>query len=185
VDGVGVALMGGATFVGKAFSAKRNNLVEQIKAGILHDGMAYLDVLSPCVTFNDHEESKHSYDYGKDHTSELPEFSVVDFEDDYPSEDELDHPITFDEFGHQFSLKFKQLSEDEDYNPEDIQQAVSVWREYRSRDETPLGIIYIDEQSPALHEKYYASEEEYLSNLDEDELRPPEEDFQKIIDQYQ
>lgn len=185
VDGVGVALMGGATFVGKAFSAKRNNLVEQIKAGILHDGMAYLDVLSPCVTFNDHEESKHSYDYGASHTSDLPDFDVVDFEDDYPSEDQLDHPITFEEFGHKFSLKFKNLDEDPDYNPEDIQHATNVWKKYRSADETPLGIIYIDEESPALHEKYYANEGEYLRNLDQDELRPSEEDFGKIVDQFQ
>lgn len=185
VDGVGVALMGGATFVAKGFSARRNLLVEQIKAGILHDGIAYLDVLSPCVTFNDHAESKHSYDYGKDHSSDLPDFSVVDFEDDYPNEDELDEPITFDEFGKRFSLKFKDLQDDPDYDPKDLQQAVSVWKEYRSKDKTPLGIIYIDEESPALHEKYYDEDESYLAELGEGDIRPPEEDFQKIVDQFQ
>jgi 2-oxoglutarate ferredoxin oxidoreductase subunit beta len=185
VDGVGVALMGGATYVGKGFSARRNLLVEQIKAGILHDGMAYLDVLSPCVTFNDHAESKHSYDHGKDKTSDLPDFSVVDFEDDYPSEDELDEPITFDEFGKRFSLKFKDLEQDPDYNPEDLNQAVKVWKKYRAKDETPLGLIYIDEDSPALHEKYYASGQPHLADLEQDELRPSEEDFEKIIDQFQ
>jgi 2-oxoglutarate ferredoxin oxidoreductase subunit beta len=185
VDGVGVALMGGATFVGKGFSARRNLLVEQIKAGILHDGMAYLDVMSPCVTFNDHEESKHSYDYGKDHSSDLPDFSVVDFEDDYPNEDELDEPVTFNEFGKRFSLKFKDLEEDPDYNPEDLNQAVKVWKKYRSEDETPLGLIYIDEDSPALHEKYYGTREPYLTELEEDAHRPSEDDFQKIVDQFQ
>lgn len=185
VDGVGVALMGGATFVAKGFSARRNLLVEQIKAGILHDGMAYLDIMSPCVTFNDHQESKHSYDYGSDHASDLPDFSVVDFEDDYPTEEELDEPITFDEFGQRFSLKFKHLDDDPDYDPRDVNQAVKTWKEYRSRNETPLGIIYIDEESPALHEKYYSSNDSYLANLSADDVRPPEEDFEAIVDQFQ
>jgi 2-oxoglutarate ferredoxin oxidoreductase subunit beta len=185
VDGVGVALMGGATFVAKGFSARRNQLVELIKAGILHDGIAYLDVMSPCVTFNDHAESKHSYDYGKDHSSDLPDFDVVDFEDDYPSEEELDEPVTFDEFGKRFSLQFKHLDDEEDYDPRDLEQAVSTWKEYRSHEETPLGIIYIDEESPALHEKYYSSEDSYLAELGNGDLRPPEEDFEKIVDQFQ
>lgn len=184
VDGVGVALMGGATFVAKGFSARRNLLVEQIKAGILHNGTAYLDVLSPCVTFNDHTESKHSYDHGQDHSSDLPDFSVVDLEDNYPSEEELDEPITFSEFGKRFSLQFKELSEDPEYDPRDLNQAVNVWKKYRSKDETPLGIIYIDEESPALHEKYYASNEPYAAKLDTGNIRPSKEDFESIIDQF-
>ncbi len=184
VDGVGVALMGGSTFVAKGFSARRNLLVDQIKAGILHDGMAYLDVLSPCVTFNDHPDSKHSYEYGKDHSSDLPDFSVVDLEDDYPSEHELDEPITFDEFGKRFSLKFKNLEEDSDYDPKDINQAVKVWKKYRTKDETPLGLVYIDEDRPALREKYYGPNEPFLADLEADVHRPPREDFEEIVDQF-
>lgn len=184
VDGIGVALMGGATFVAKGFSAKRNLLVEQIKAGILHDGLAYLDVISPCVTFNDHEGSEHSYQYGQSHASDLPDFSVVQLEEDYPSEEELDEPITFEEFGRRFGLEFRHLDRDPDYDPTDLNGAVRMWNDHKAREEIPLGILYIDEGPPPLHETYYGPGDEYIARLEAEQLRPSREEFEAIVDRY-
>ncbi len=184
VDGVGVALMGGATFVAKGFSAKRNLLVEQIKAGILHDGIAYLDVISPCVTFNDHEGSQHSYDYGQSHGDDLPAFSVVKLEDDYPSEEELDEPITFEEFGRRFGLEFRNLDEDPEYDPTDLTGALKMWNAQKAKERIPLGILYVDEGPVPLHETYYEPGETPVAQLDAEDLRPPEEEFEAIVDKY-
>ncbi len=184
VDGVGVAMMAGASFVANGFSAKRNLLVEQIKAGILHDGLAYIDVLSPCVTFNDHGESHHSYEYGAAQSRELPDFEVLNFEDDYPSDDELSTPITFEEFGGRFGLQFDNLEEDPDYDPTNVTQALSTWNEYKVKDEIPLGIIYLDEQSSPHHDVYYEEGDKALVDLEPEEMRPPEDHFDQIMDQF-
>jgi 2-oxoglutarate ferredoxin oxidoreductase subunit beta len=184
VDGVGASVMGGATYVANAFSAKRNQLVELIKAGILHDGLAYIDVMSPCVTFNDHDGSHHSYQWGAMHSTELPDLEVINIEDDYPSEDELDTPITFEEFGQRFSLKFEDLDENPDYNPEDKQQALDMWTTYKEKDDIPLGLVYINEERKPHHERYYGDDEENLSDLGPGDLRPSEDHFKEILDQY-
>jgi len=184
VDGVGASVMGGATFVANAFSAKRNQLVELIKAGILHDGLAYIDVLSPCVTFNDHDGSHHSYKWGQQHATELPDLEVIDIEDDYPSEDELDTPITFEEFGQRFSLKFEDLDENPDYNPEDKQQALTMWTRHKEQEDIPLGLVYINEDRRPHHERYYEDGEANIAHLDSEQLRPSEEHFSQILDRY-
>ena len=67
VDTVGLALLMGATFVARSFSGDKKQLVPLIKAAITHDGAAFLDVISPCVAFNNHQGSTKSYDYVRDH----------------------------------------------------------------------------------------------------------------------
>lgn len=185
VDGVATAMTAGASFVANGFSAKRNLLVEQIKAGILHDGLAYIDVMSPCVTFNDHEESSHSYDYGAKQSRDLPDFEVVDFEDDYPDEDELDAPITFEEYGSRFGLQFDDLAEDPDYDPSNLNQAISTWNDYKVKDEIPLGILYLNEHSSPHEDVYYDEDDKALVDLEPEEMRPDEDDFEVIMDQFQ
>ncbi|MFB6355033.1 MAG: thiamine pyrophosphate-dependent enzyme [bacterium] len=184
VDGVGTAVMSGASYVAKSFSAKRNQLVEQIKAGILHDGLAYIDVLSPCVTFNDHEGSHHSYKWGQLHSTDLPDLEVIDIEDDYPSEDELETPITFEEFGHRFGLQFDSLDEDDDYDPTDKNQAVNTWNEYKDEQEIPLGLIYINEDREPHHKRYYGDEDDPIAHLEPGDIRPPQDEFDQIVDRY-
>ena len=77
IDPVALALSLGASFVGKGFSGDKQQLVPLIKAGLSHKGFALLDVISPCVTFNDHQGSTKSYQYTRDHVQEVVETDFV------------------------------------------------------------------------------------------------------------
>ena len=67
IDSVLLALTLGATFVARSFSGDKGQLVPLIKAGLAHKGFAFIDIISPCVTFNDHEGSTKSYAYTREH----------------------------------------------------------------------------------------------------------------------
>src|SRR3982750_269092 len=82
IDTCAMAITLGATFVGRSFSGDKKQLHAMMKAAIAHKGTVMLDVVSPCVTFNDHEGSTKSYKYMKDHEEPLQEVSFVPaFED--------------------------------------------------------------------------------------------------------
>ena len=69
IDGCLLALTLGATFVARSFSGDKAQLVPILKAGLAHSGFAFIDVISPCVTFNDHEGSTKSYAYTREHNA--------------------------------------------------------------------------------------------------------------------
>src|SRR5437879_6864534 len=77
IDTCALAIELGATFVGRSFSGDKRQLLSMLKAAIAHDGTVMLDVVSPCVTFNDHEGSTKSYKYMKDHEEPLQDISFV------------------------------------------------------------------------------------------------------------
>src|SRR5512136_2097750 len=77
IDTCALAIQLGATFVGRSFSGDRKQLSAMLKAAVVHRGTAFLDVVSPCVTFNDHEGSTKSYSYMKDHDEPLHELSFI------------------------------------------------------------------------------------------------------------
>src|SRR3979411_786431 len=82
IDTCALAIQLGATFVARSFSGDKRQLLAMLKAAIAHKGTVMLDVVSPCVTFNDHEGSTKSYKYVKDHEETLQEVSFVPFFDD-------------------------------------------------------------------------------------------------------
>src|ERR1700723_4775462 len=77
IDICALAIQMGATFVGRSFSGDKKQLLSMLKAAISHKGTVMLDVISPCVTFNDHEGSTKSYKYMKDHEEPLQDISFV------------------------------------------------------------------------------------------------------------
>src|SRR5438094_3510422 len=82
IDTCALAIELGATFVGRSFSGDKKQLLSMLKAAIAHKGTVMLDVVSPCVTFNDHEGSTKSYKYMKDHDEPINEIGfVASFED--------------------------------------------------------------------------------------------------------
>lgn len=186
VDGVNIAISSGATFVAKAFSANRKMLSEVIKAGILHDGLAYIDVMSPCVKFNDHEGSKHSYAYGAKNSEELPEFSMVDIEDYYPADWEVGkEKLTVDNFNQRFQLKFERMEDHPEYDPSDRLKAMELWNRKREQEIIPLGILYLNEEESPHRRRYFDEDEPSIVERSPDELRPDREQFEEIISQFQ
>ena len=86
IDSVLLALTLGATFVARSFSGDKAQLVPLLKAGLAHKGFAFIDVISPCVTFNDHEGSTKSYAYTREHQVEVVQADFVPPRDEITAE---------------------------------------------------------------------------------------------------
>src|SRR3954470_13549901 len=114
LDTCALAVMAGATFVGRSFSGDKKQLLTMLKAAIAHKGTVMLDVISPCTTFNDHEGSTKSYKFTKDHEEPLHDITFVPAFEDINVE--YDEGTTIDVTMHDgSSLKLHKL--EEDYNP--------------------------------------------------------------------
>src|SRR6202522_4530209 len=113
IDTCAMAITLGATLVGRSFSGDKRQLHSLLKAAIAHKGTVMLDVVSPCVTFNDHEGSTKSYKYVKDHEETLQEVSFVPHFEEIDVE--YDAGTTFNVTMHDgSSLRLRQLEEDYD-----------------------------------------------------------------------
>src|ERR1700736_6271692 len=137
IDTCELAISLGATFVGRSFSGDKRQLGTMLKAAIAHKGTVMLDVVSPCVTFNDHEGSTKSYKYVKDHEETLQEMSFVPhFEDiavDYDAGSTLE--VTMHDGSH---LQLRKL--EEDYNPTDRIAAMKRLSEAHEKGEVLTGM---------------------------------------------
>src|SRR5580700_11184389 len=113
IDTCSLAIQLGATFVGRSFSGDKKQLLTMLKAAIAHKGTVMLDVISPCVTFNDHEGSTKSYKFMQEHDEPINELGFVpSFED---IEVEYDHATTLDLRMHDgSSLRLRKIREDYD-----------------------------------------------------------------------
>ena len=98
IDICALAIQIGATFVGRSFSGDKKQLLRLLKAAIAHRGTVLLDIISPCVTFNDHEGSTKSYKYIQEHDDAVGEVGLVpyfeDIEVDYDHDTTVDVPLT-------------------------------------------------------------------------------------------
>ena len=130
----------GASFVARSFSGDKKQLLAILKAAIAHRGTCMIDVISPCVTFNDHEGSTKSYAYVKDHDEELGEVSFVPFFEDIAVDYEAGSTtqVKMHDGSHLFLRKIA-----EDYNPQDKMAAVRLLHETAARGEFATGILYI------------------------------------------
>jgi 2-oxoglutarate ferredoxin oxidoreductase subunit beta len=143
IDTCALAIELGATLVARSFSGDKKQLSALLKAALSHKGTAMLDVLSPCVTFNDHEGSTKSYSYVKDHDEPLSDVSFVPFFEDIAIEHE--EGTTREVALHDGSrIVLRKLHED--YDPTDKAGALRVLHETASRGEYATGLLYIDSE---------------------------------------
>jgi 2-oxoglutarate ferredoxin oxidoreductase subunit beta len=143
IDICALAVQMGATFVGRSFSGDKKQLSAMLKAAIAHRGTVLLDVISPCVTFNDHEGSTKSYKYMQEHDEPIGDISFVPhFEDitvDYDPNTTIDVPM------HDGShLRLRKLHEE--YSPSNRVDAVKLLMETHARGEVLTGVFYVDTQ---------------------------------------
>jgi 2-oxoglutarate/2-oxoacid ferredoxin oxidoreductase subunit beta len=179
VDTCAMAIQLGATFVGRSFSGDKKQLHAMLKAAIAHKGTVMLDVISPCVTFNDHEGSTKSYKYVLAHEEAVNEVSFV------PSFQEInvdyDPGTTFAVTMHDgSSLRLRKL--EEDYNPTDKIHAVSRLMESHSKGEVLTGVFYINAKSPSFIDMLNLTDEP-LATLPESVVRPSKEVLAKCMDE--
>jgi len=168
IDTCSLAIQLGATFVGRSFSGDKKQLLAMLKAAIAHNGTVVLDVISPCVTFNDHEGSTRSYKYTQEHNEAVSEASFV------PSFQEIDveydHGTTVDVEMHDGShLRLRKIHED--YNPTDRVAAVSTLMSAHANNEVLTGVFYIDTQKPTFTEMLNLVDEP-LGTLPASRVRP-------------
>ena len=141
IDTCALAIQLGATFVARSFSGDKKQLLAILKAALGHRGTCMIDVLSPCVTFNDHEGSTKSYSYAREHDDPIEEISFVPFFEDI--EVEYEAGTTKEVALHDGSKLFlKKL--DEDYDALDKLQALRILTETSRRGEFATGLLYIE-----------------------------------------
>src|SRR5579871_759868 len=169
IDTCALAIQLGATFVGRSFSGDKRQLLAMLKAAIAHSGTAMLDVVSPCVTFNDHEGSTKSYKFMKDHDEPIQEVSFVPaFEE---IDVEYDAGSTVDVTMHDGSrLRLHKL--EEDYDPTDKANALKRLTEAHERNEILTGVFYVNTKAPTFLELLNMTDKP-LATLPESVVRPP------------
>jgi 2-oxoglutarate ferredoxin oxidoreductase subunit beta len=170
------ALVGNATFVARSFAGDPKQVKELIKAALSHRGIAVLDIISPCVTFNNTDDSMHSYAWGKDHEVALHELSFVpvreDIMVDYDEGDMID--VTMHDGS---TVVLKKL--EKDYDPTNRSNALAILEEANAKNWLLTGLIYIDTEAPSLLDIYNLTDIP-LNRLKEHQIRPPRETIDKV-----
>jgi 2-oxoglutarate ferredoxin oxidoreductase subunit beta len=170
------AVVGSATFVARSFAGDPKQVKELLKAAISHNGIAVLDIISPCVTFNNQDDSHHSYAWGKLHEVALHELSYVP-----PAEDIL---VDYDEGeavevtmhdGSQLVLRKLGVEHD----PTDRSGILCMLEEANRNHELLTGLIYISTEKSSLLDIYNLPDEP-LNRLEESRLRPKAETIAEI-----
>jgi len=181
VDTCSLAIQLGATFVGRSFSGDKKQLHTMLKAAIAHKGTVMLDVVSPCVTFNDHEGSTKSYKYVLEHEEPLHEVGFV------PAFEEInvdyDPGTTFQVTMHDgSSLRLRKL--ERDYDPTDKIQAVSRLMEAHAKGDVLTGVFYINAKAPTFIDMLNVTDQP-LATLPESLTRPSREVLAKCMEELQ
>jgi 2-oxoglutarate/2-oxoacid ferredoxin oxidoreductase subunit beta len=179
LDTCAMAIELGATFVGRSFSGDKKQLHAMLKAAIAHRGTVMLDVVSPCVTFNDHEGSTKSYKYMKDHEEPIQDINfIAAFEE---IDVEYDPGTTVSVTMHDGSqLRLTKL--EEDYDPTDRIRAISRLHEAKDKGEVLTGVFYVNPQAPTFIDMLNMTEKP-LATLPESAVRPGREVLEHVMEE--
>ena len=168
IDLVTMALQLGATFVARSFSGDKQQLVPLLKAGLMHKGFAFIDIISPCVAFNNHDGSTKSYDYVRDHNDKVIFADYV-----APAQE-----ITVDYApGERRSLRmpdgsFMNLAKlTNDYDPTDRLAAINYVQNAQMKGDVATGLLYIDPEGGDTHD-ILGTVETPLNELQDEDLCP-------------
>ncbi|MEZ5004151.1 MAG: 2-oxoacid:ferredoxin oxidoreductase subunit beta [Chitinophagales bacterium] len=168
IDLVGLALELGASFVGRGFSGDKTQLVPMIKAAMAHPGFALIDVVSPCVTFNNNQGSTKSYDYVRDHIEATSMFDFVPHQEEITVEYD-EGTVTCVTMHDGSVLNFSKLSPD--WNPTNRGSAEARLHLAKERGEVLTGLLYINPDSRDLHSLLNTTDQA-LNTLTQEQLCP-------------
>jgi 2-oxoglutarate ferredoxin oxidoreductase subunit beta len=180
IDTCALAIQLGASFVARSFSGDKKQLLSILKAAISHRGIAMLDVISPCVTFNDHQGSTKSYAYVKDHEESLGELRFVPFFEDITVDYD---PGTTREVRMHDGSKLYLSKVTEDYDPTDKMAAIRLLHETTARGELATGIIYLEPEKEDLFGMLNMVDEP-LATLPVDRVRPGREVLDEVMESF-
>ncbi len=169
----------GATFVARSFSGDKKQLQAILKAAIAHRGLSVIDVISPCVTFNDHEGSTKSYSYMKEHDLPLHELGFVPAFEDISvemAEGEVREVTLHD--GSRIVLR--KLGRE--YDPTDKLNAIRTLHEAHDNGQVVTGILYVNPEAKNFIELLNLVDEP-LATLPDSKVRPPKEALDEIMEE--
>ncbi len=148
IDLIGLALQLGATYVGRSFSGDKAQLVPLIKGAIAHRGPAFLDVISPCVAFNNHPGSTKSYEYVRAHNEAVNRLDVMPERTEIAVDYAPGELIEVEQ--HDGSvLRLRKLHAD--YDPRDRLGAMNHVQQHQAKGEVVTGLLYVNAESGDLH----------------------------------
>jgi 2-oxoglutarate/2-oxoacid ferredoxin oxidoreductase subunit beta len=180
IDPVLLALTLGATFVARSFSGDKAQLVPIIKAGLRHRGLALIDVISPCVSFNDHEASTKSYRHTRQHYHEVAPVDFVPLRHDIAAE-AAPAGVTSVTMHDGSIVRFRRVADE--YDPTDRDAAYAFVRAHQARGEIVTGLLYIDEGAPDMH-AVYGTVDQALVDLPWEELCPGRAALAELMREY-
>jgi 2-oxoglutarate ferredoxin oxidoreductase subunit beta len=177
VDTVSLALLMGATFVARSFSGDKHQLTPLIKAAIAHQGAAFIDVISPCVAFNNHAGSTKSYDYVREHNEAVNRLDFWPTREaigaDYAEGDVIEVPA-----GAEGSIiRLRKLAAD--YDPTDKVNAITHIARAAEKGEVLTGLLYLSPDAEDLH-AHLNTYETPFNTLGEKDLCPGSAMLDKI-----
>ncbi|MDB4980080.1 MAG: 2-oxoglutarate ferredoxin oxidoreductase subunit beta [Myxococcales bacterium] len=148
IDPALYAMSLGATFVARSFSGDKKQLVPLLKAGLRHKGFAIIDVISPCVTFNDHEGSTKSYKYTRERDVEIVHTDFVPFASEITADvTEGGTMVTMHDGS---TVHFSKVAEG--YDPRNREKAMAYLMDHQKSGKVPTGLLFVDETAPEMHE---------------------------------
>jgi len=168
LDMIGMALLLGATYVARSFSGDKKQLVPLIKAAIEHQGAAFIDVISPCVAFNNHAGSTKSYDYVRQHNEAVNRLDFIEDREEITADYAAGTVLEVAQ--HDGSLvRLHKLAPD--YDPTDRIKTMTYLQERAAAGEVVTGLLYVKPDSVDLHQ-HINTVETPLNQLGERELCP-------------
>jgi 2-oxoglutarate ferredoxin oxidoreductase subunit beta len=176
IDLVGIALQLGASFVARSFSGDKTQLVPLIEAAIKHNGASFIDVISPCVAFNNHTGSTKSFDYVREHNEAVNRLDVISgrapITVDYA-------PGTVQVVEQHDGTKLALRKVDADYDVHDRLAAMAFLQKHAAKGQVVTGLLYVDADAEDLH-SHLDTVAAPLNTLGEKELCPGTAALEKI-----
>ncbi len=179
IDTCALAIQLGATYVGRSFSGDKRQLLALLQGAIAHRGTVMLDVISPCVTFNDHEGSTKSYSYVKDHDEPLSDVSFVPFFQDITVDYE---PGTTTEITMHDGSRILLKKLGADYDPTNKVEALRVLTAAHGKGEIVTGLFYIDTKRENFLDLLNLVDEP-LATLPESKTRPSRQVLEEVMEE--
>ena len=176
IDPALLAISLGCTFVGRSFSGDKEHLVPLIKAAISHSGFALLDIISPCVTFNDHEGSTKSYAHTREHMRETVYADYVAQHEEIMTRVE---PGEYRQVTMHDGSRIGLRRVDDNYDPTNRIAAISYIEKYRAEGAVVTGLLYVEESSDDMHSTL-GSSTQAMAEIPYDKLNPGAEALQRI-----
>ncbi|MGB1285089.1 MAG: 2-oxoacid:ferredoxin oxidoreductase subunit beta, partial [Aggregatilineales bacterium] len=179
------AIIAGATFVARSFSGDAKQVSALLEAAIRHSGTAVIDIISPCVTFNDRDTSFHSYAYGREHQVSLHDIQVL-APDYVPVKEEIDATQVEGEtiMVEMHDGSYLQLQEvEEDYDPRNREQAITLLEKSTREQLFLTGLLYYEEPRPTLIQSEELVDTP-LAHLTQKDLRPSKDALTDVLKEF-